>query len=749
MPFSRTTYFSTYKLILLVCLAPFFGASAQQVITITDEKQQPVEDVMIALYKPGQPQQYAMYQTGALGSCTVQLQVPVIIYIRKLGFSHITDTIRLLQQQYQYQINNLSGNNRELVVTGQFEPGTTDKSVQRIKVIDRKRIEQQGAVSLKDVLANELNIRISQDAVLGAQITLNGLGGQNIKILIDGVPVIGRMDGNIDLSQINLNNVARIEVIEGPMSVIYGTDALGGVINLITKQPDNKQYQLGANAYYENVGTYNVDGNVNVKFKKLQFSASGGRNFFDGYSPSADERKRWMQWKPRTQYFADAQLRFKHKQQQHRLLLQTFYEKITARNEPVISPYAVTGFDDYFITKRQNIALYSDFYFSNHASLNLINSFAYFSRTKNTYVKNLVTGNEQLTPNTEDHDTTLFTLITSRGTYTTRKPTFLNSQLGYDINIEDGSGKRLSGNTRQIGDFAFFYIADFKKGNRFNVRPGLRAIYNTSYTAPLIPSLNLKYNILSSLVLRASYARGFRAPSLKELSLFFVDVNHNIQGNPNLKAETSDNFSINMQHHWNNNKMSIKTEISGFYNTLRDMINLAVVDASSQLYSYVNIDYYKTTGGNLNMEYWLGNFHASLGFSRIGRYNQLSNSSNNLPLFMFSNEYRINLTQTFKKLDADVSAFYKHNGVSPGYAVTPQNEIQTTRTEAYRMLDVTAGKYFFKKRLRFSVGLKNILNVGSINFSSGSGAHSSGQSSMPIAMGRLFFTSIRLNLEKN
>ena len=57
--------------------------------------------------------------------------------------------------------------------------------------------------SAEDVLEQEINIRLSQDNILGSSLSIQGLDGQNIKIMIDGVPVIGRLDGNIDISQIN------------------------------------------------------------------------------------------------------------------------------------------------------------------------------------------------------------------------------------------------------------------------------------------------------------------------------------------------------------------------------------------------------------------------------------------------------------------------------------------------------------------------------------------------------------------
>ncbi len=87
----------------------------------------------------------------------------------------------------------------EMVVTGQYEANSLNKSVLKVKVIDAKRIEAQGAFTLQQVLANELNVRIIQDPILGSSMQLQGVGGNNIKILIDGVPVVGRENGNIDL----------------------------------------------------------------------------------------------------------------------------------------------------------------------------------------------------------------------------------------------------------------------------------------------------------------------------------------------------------------------------------------------------------------------------------------------------------------------------------------------------------------------------------------------------------------------
>lgn len=81
---------------------------------------------------------------------------------------------------------------------------------------------------------------------------------------------------------------------------------------------------------------------------------------------------------------------------------------------------------------------------------------------------------------------------------------------------------------------------------KWQIKPGIRYSDNTSYKTIPLPSLNIKWAAQKSLTFRTSYARGYRAPDLKELYLFFVDVNHNITGNPNLNPEQSHNFQLSV-----------------------------------------------------------------------------------------------------------------------------------------------------------------------------------------------------------
>lgn len=127
----------------------------------------------------------------------------------------------------------------DVVITGGYKPGSVKNSVYQVKVISETQIKKIAPSSLQDVLNSQLNFRFSHDnATGGSNLNLLGLSGQYVKILIDGVPMVGRqgVSNEININQVDVNSIERIEIIEGPMSVIYGADALAGVINIITKK---------------------------------------------------------------------------------------------------------------------------------------------------------------------------------------------------------------------------------------------------------------------------------------------------------------------------------------------------------------------------------------------------------------------------------------------------------------------------------------------------------------------------------
>jgi len=247
--------------------------------------------------------------TGENGTAPNLAKSRAVVAISYVGFETLYDTVNpgeSVTLSLKPKIQDLN----EMVVTAQYSPQRVDKSIYKVKVINSRQIEHKAANNLTDLLSSELNIRISQDGALGTSMSLQGLSGEHIKFLVDGVPVIGRMNGNIDISQLNLYNVDHIEVIEGPMSVVYGSNALAGVINIITKENKNTKLSAFAKGYVESVGIYNFDLGASYKVKDHVFSFSGGRSFFDGFSLNDSLRSMGLNttvdtYKPKRQYFFD------------------------------------------------------------------------------------------------------------------------------------------------------------------------------------------------------------------------------------------------------------------------------------------------------------------------------------------------------------------------------------------------------------------------------------------------------------
>lgn len=752
-----------YFIVGLIFNASSFFVRSQTITLLSAKDNTPVPFAHVSITPINHTGEQQFFLSDSLGKITFHFtnasneNAFYKITFSSIGFEKRIDTTNFNYKTFIYYLTPQSQNLNEVVITGQYAPGNPEKAVHRITIIDAKEIEAQAAVNLRDVLSHEMNIRLSQDNILGSSMTMQGISGENVKILIDGVPVIGRLDGNIDISQINLNNIQRIEIIEGPMSVSYGTNALAGTINLITKKNLNSTFETGVSTYYESIGNYNFNGRIGFSKNKNTITLSGGRNYFNGWNdgekftilnkPQLADSSRYQSWKPKEQYFTNLQYGYVFNQLTLNFTSSFFKEKITNRGLPR-APYGETAFDDYYNTTRFDNAVFLHGEIANRKYLSFLFSYNDYIRKKNTYFKNLTTLQEVLSENESDQDTSHFNLINTRATFSSSNPlSNFSYEVGYDINIENGFGIRIKDNHQMIGDYALFSTAEYAMFNSKSliIRPGIRFAYNTSYNSPVIPSLNLKYGV-NNLTFRASYARGFRAPSLKELYYYFVDINHNILGNEDLKAEYSHNFNVSGMYMKGKDEKKYKAELSMFYNSVQNMITLA--ENSNTEYMYVNIGTYKTAGMQLDYEYSFRQLKFLLGGSYMGYYNQLSESTT-ANTFLYSPELRSNIMYEITSLNITAALFYKYSGSLPGFIVDENNILQQTVMDDYHIADFTLSKLFLKKQINISIGSKNLFNVKNLNSTSQGFPHSGVSNSIPFATGRTYFIKLDLNFNSN
>ncbi|MFM7764593.1 MAG: TonB-dependent receptor plug domain-containing protein [Sphingomonadales bacterium] len=611
-----------------------------------------------------------------------------------------------------------------VTITGATGPRAIADNPYLIRVIPKEKIAQMGAQNLGELLLNEANIQVGQDAVMGSNAIMQGIGGQDIKILINGIPVIGRINGNVDLGQIVLNNVERIEIIEGPMSVVYGTDALGGVINVITKNPGNQRFNTRLNVFHDYMtafSNYNYDVNVTGKMhKKMPFTMNAGRYYFAGRDFNSETRS--FDWKPKSKQFADASLFLNTKNSNHRITTSLFQEKLTDRSDAEYSLANVTGYNSVYATTRLDNTIHSVFKINTFSRFEWQNAFNYFNRSKITIKRNLVSGAE--TPyRPEDQDTSVFTMFNSRGVYTFRNPVNpVSWTIGYDLMRETALGKRIPAQLPGITDVAVFGAMEYSPSREWQVRPSLRILHNSRFgnpiitsvfgdrikMAPLIPSLQLKYNLSKHLSFRGSYAKGFRAPSLKELNFYFVDMSHNVHGNDSLKAEISDNFilSFDYRHPFSSTSGAIFS-FSLFNNIIRNKINLALIDLNTNYYTYINIGRFRSQGLSTNFEFHNQKFTMQLSGTLLTVYDLLEQADSVNQSAYLNGQFAFNLTRKFGSQKASVSLFSRYTSPTIGY----MENNERYRTAGFYLLDLTAQKAFPKAGLNISCGVKNILGV--------------------------------------
>lgn len=718
-------------------------AIAQNTVTVMDSDKEPLirATIRFRCLDGSCKDSLIVRRTHADGSITVPFAARTSVTIEYVGHQTIHDTLpKGFNRAYYLKRNE----NDVIVVTGQFSPKSIAESAYNIQVFDRERIENQGATTLRDLMTTELNVRLEQDMILGTGMSIQGISGQNVKILIDGIPVLGRLGGNIDLNQISLANVERVELIRGPLSVIYGTDALGGVVNLITDRRAPAGITGKIQSYGESIGSVNINGDVAYRSGNTRIMASAGRDFFAGYSEFDTSRAK--QWKPREQYNATWEAQQWLSDLSFIYSGRHFQEFILNRGEPRL-PYRETAFDDKYYTKRTSHNLTFSTAPKLSSLLDGVIGYSIYNRVKNTFFKDLVTLNEQLTANPEDQDTTRITGWTIRSTYSQNDPdSTLSWQSGVDINLESISGRRIENTVQRLGDYAVFTSAQYQPVSGVTIQPSLRYAYNTNYGAPLIPSLNLHFLPDQALTLRMSYARGFRAPSLKDLYFYFVDISHNIRGNTDLRAEYSHSFNADIKWYPLSIPSDLTFSVALFHNTIKDLITLAFVEGD--LYSYVNVGQHQTVGGTFEIGHKRPDIETNVGISLTGKRNHLLETDATTP-YSIATELRGDIQWLLPVIDTRLSAFYKYTGPQPSFMMDANNKLQESTTESYHIVDLSLIKQIEGMGITFSAGVKNLLDVRSIrtNVISTGRAHSSGHGgSIPLSWGRTAFLDLKLTL---
>jgi len=651
----------------------------------------------------------------------------------------------------------------DVVVTAQYAPSHPSQAVHQIRVIEALDIQQQGLNNLAEVLTNQLNLRVSSDPFLGNGLRIQGIGGENVQILIDGVPVIGRQGGNIDLSQINLQNVERIELIEGAMSVQYGSNASGGVVNIITRKSQGKRFQVESQNQYENAGILNNSLSLGWQSDKLYASIRGSR-FHSQFAPEDSLRlfetvelpsgetfrRKKTPWNPKTQYGVDGTLRYFITDSFNLTYQYRFFDEVLTSfgevRRPQFRPYAI---DDYFQTQRRDHSLSLEAYIKPRFYLQSTTAYNCYDRESRT--ERLDFDNDSTSLVDGAQDTSIFTSLLHRSTLGYLGSGKWSGQLGLEVFHETGTGGRIIDSTSSPTDratltnYAAWLSLQYEPWSGFVFQGNLRYGYNTKYDHPLVPSFHAKMNLLPELNLTMSYALGFRAPSLKELYFNFIDINHFIIGNPELRAEKSHNAMLSLAYQADiRPEHEFSLEAKAFLNNIRDRIVLA--EFAPIQFNYQNIDQFNTRGFNLIGQYaFLNHLQLKSGFAYTFLYNPYSESFDTKS-YTGLPELQNELHGHIPFLETDLVVVHRYFGRQVRFFENGDGLLEQGFIGQYHLLNLSLSRSFWSDRLFLSAGVKNLLDTQDvpINGQGDGGAHGSAGNTQLLGWGRTYF--VRLNL---
>lgn len=694
-----------------------------------------------------------------------------------LSFSFLSLPIFAQETEQDSLVNNLS----EVVITGQYNPQSVKKSVFQVKVISREDIDRQAGNNLADLLNQTLNINIIPNASTGKSgVQLFGLDAQYFKILVDNIPIINDegLGNNTDLTQINLDDIQQIEIVEGSMGVEYGANAVSGIINIITKKNSKYKWEITPYIQEETIGDeYNlvdrgrhiqslkVGHNFNEKwYANAVITANDFKGFLNdkkGPNHIKNDSLRGYEWLPKEQLNLKSLISYNLKD--HRFFYKfEFFKETTDRYDSFVeenyNPQTETtnprSADEIFESERffHHLNLTGKFNFMNYDA-----SFSFQQQKRNveTYNYWIRTG--------EKFDIKNFEYESRDGFYS--KANFSNFlknetvdfQLGYEISEINGYSSSIAGMfqeniDRRLGSYDVYGSTEVKINDKISIRPGIRALFSSQFSTQTALSLSSRFLLKNDYELRAIVGTSPRLPNYEEMYTYLVDVNHNVQGNPDLSPEQGVSAFLHL------NKMSkfkngiqLSNKFSAWYIDVKDRIELVVVNQTPLEYQFRNIDLYKTIGtsftSSLNYKNWIAN--AGVTFAGISKV--LDSQENHNDDFLYGFQLNANLSYRVEKINTVFSGFVKYNG--PQYQfVNQQNENNETilvrgKQDGFTWLDATVKKSFFKNNFEVTVGARNLLDITTINTTSvEGGAHSGPPTNILMGYGRSYFMKLLYKL---
>lgn len=517
------------------------------------------------------------------------------VRVRHLGFAERALTVSVPSGELVVALTPQALPLDALVVTASRRMQRLTDVTVTTELITRREIEQAGVSDLSAVLVQRLGIQLEGGHPAGEGVMLQGMGSERVLILLDGQPMVGRISGQIDLSRIPTSMVERVEVVKGPQSALYGSEAMGGVVNVITRSPSAERWDAGVALTAGTQARADVSSSLRGTIGPVRYLLDVGRRSTEltpgraeetgalaerwdgmlklGWAPDSvlrveasavvlDERQRWQGGQLFT--FADnrqwsARLGADWARGPHRVAPGLYWTEFGHLSRRATAPQPVAGSGE------------------EEAQRLLEGELLY---------------NRALGPHALD--------------------------LGVEAKREEIASDRVTGRDRALHSLEPFAQATWALG-ALQLVPGARLSWSEQWGTHFTPRLAAMLRPVPELALRGSVGRGYRAPDFKELYMQFLNLGagtgYTVRGNPELRPETSTNVSLGAE--WASGPAYLRGQL--FHNRFDDFIETRLAGDSSGItfYTYGNIADGVTRGAEVEGGITRGGLRAEAGYGYL------------------------------------------------------------------------------------------------------------------------------------
>lgn len=532
---------------------------------------------------------------------------------------------------------------QEVVVTGTGTQHLLKDAPVQTEVISGRQLQQYAGKSIEDILSGLTASFAFNENDMGSHLQMNGLGNSYVLILIDGRRLHGDNGGENDLSLIDPHNIEKIEIVKGASSALYGSDAIAGVINIITKKHREQGVMVENTSRFGSYGDIRQHNGIALNFGKFSSYTNFQLQHSDGWQNTSEEAfsqteyhitdsrnktvNRHTNWQiaehltyqltPKIELYADGSIYWKR-----------IYRPCGKHPGVDVKTYdmqynnaSVSVGGKWKLNETDVITLDADW--KRHAY-----KYAYTDTTlTDGYVNGRFTNYYPFFPGDVDlQSDQRLTHITLKGVF--RLPYQQQLSAGFDYRYDWlEAPMRVNGGKATDNTQALYVQDEWALLNPLYLTAGLRLTRNEGFGTRLTPKLSAMLKV-NDLRLRATWSQGYKTPTPKELHYQYVRNMNGVLlylGNSDLKAQTSNYFGLSAEYSIGNLTMTL----SGYYNKVDNMIALVTIPASEapgdlivqydprRVRQYQNMEDAKTYGVDFTARYQTKHFTVGGSYSYL------------------------------------------------------------------------------------------------------------------------------------